>query len=300
MNSQQDLLDQFIRHQKLPDAYGEMAQHWFIPLAQELAQHVANTSGSLLVGVNGCQGSGKSTLCALLETLLSHQHQLSTVTLSIDDFYLTKTERQSLAEAIHPLFITRGVPGTHDTALLQEVINGLQQDHANFLIPRFNKALDDRFDKNQWDKVKTPVDVILLEGWCVGSPAQTENELTQPANTLEQHEDSENTWRSYSNRLLGSVYQDIFKQLNYMIFLQAPDFNCVYQWRKLQEDKLRQAHSTQDLSASANIMSDTELERFIHHYQRITEHTLNHLGKSADIVFTLNSDHQIISKNSPL
>lgn len=291
------LLEDFCLQQQLPPEYIPMAKQWFLPLANDIAKQHQQKNAPLLIGINGCQGSGKSTLSFLLKTLLKAQHQKSVTVLSIDDFYLTKKERQTLARDSHPLFITRGVPGTHDIAMLTEVIIQLQSDTQETWIPRFNKANDDRHNKQQWDKVSAPVDIILLEGWCVASPAQPEHLLRTPINTLEQDEDIDGQWRSISNTLLKNEYKTLFDALDTVIMLKAPSFNCVYQWRQLQEDKLRKAHQEKSTS-SQHIMDTAQLKRFIEHYQRITEHTLNTLSHTADIVFTLNSDHQIVQRHS--
>jgi D-glycerate 3-kinase len=72
--------------------------------------------------------------------------------------------------------------------------------------------------------------------------------------------------------------------------LKAADFEHVYQWRRLQEDKLRNSHSA---TANQRIMSDPELDRFIQHYERISRHSLKHLPQLADIIIPVNTDHSI-------
>jgi pantothenate kinase-related protein Tda10 len=87
-------------------------------LAERLAPLVAAAAAHarpLVVGLTGPQGSGKSTLAARLPDLLAAAG-LNAGVLALDDLYLTKAERQRLAADVHPLFATRGVPGTHDVA----------------------------------------------------------------------------------------------------------------------------------------------------------------------------------------
>ena len=71
---------------------------------------------TFVLGINGAQGSGKSTLCEILRTQLI-ETGLSVPLLSIDDLYLRRSDRETLAEGIHPLCSIRGVPGTHDVDL---------------------------------------------------------------------------------------------------------------------------------------------------------------------------------------
>src|SRR5688572_33095977 len=93
-----------------------------------LADYIANAANTrdatLAVGVCGAQGSGKSTVAAALKTLLEDRG-ITVAVISIDDLYLTRRERLALAESIHPLLRTRGVPGTHDVALGLETLRAL-------------------------------------------------------------------------------------------------------------------------------------------------------------------------------
>jgi len=112
------------RHQ-LPPAYLRYAQKWFDPLAEWLAGHQFGAKRPLLVAVNGCQGSGKTTVCDYLAALLEADHGCRVVALSLDDFYLTRAQREVLARSVHPLLATRGVPGTHDMQLLEQTLEAL-------------------------------------------------------------------------------------------------------------------------------------------------------------------------------
>ena len=56
----------------------------------------------LIVGINGAQGSGKSTLAERLRHALEARHDRRTVVLSIDDFYATRAQRETLARTVHP------------------------------------------------------------------------------------------------------------------------------------------------------------------------------------------------------
>ncbi len=274
-----------------------MASQYFLPLAQELATLDDRRATPRLIGINGCQGSGKSTLAALLSLLLTNCYHLNVVNLSIDDFYLTQAARQRLAKRVHPLLATRGVPGTHDIALLQQTLAALCDRSAQSeptAIVRFNKATDERRPQTEWDKICGPVDIIFLEGWCVGTGAQTAQALSAPVNELEAKNDRDGQWRHYVNHRIETDYAPLFKQLQTLIMLQAPSFDCVYQWRQQQETQLRQHTAHGD---GSGIMNSRQLQHFIQHYQRLTEHMLKHLSKTADIVFQLNSAHHIVHRH---
>lgn len=71
-----------------------------------------------VIGINAPQGAGKTTLVNSFRDLFKRDG-LSSVVLSIDDFYLTRGEQQALAEK-HPgnrLVELRGNAGTHDVEL---------------------------------------------------------------------------------------------------------------------------------------------------------------------------------------
>lgn len=284
-----ELLSRFVASHKLPESYLATARQWFVPLVEELCTAVVNQDLKVL-GVVGTQGSGKSTLAALLETLLSQIGGLRVATLSLDDFYLTREQRQALAEKVHPLLATRGVPGTHDIPLALGTIENLLNHAGTTAVVRFDKSRDDRKPEAQWDRIGSPVDLVILEGWCLKAKPQSEEELATPVNALEQQEDSDGRWRRYANDALRKDYPPLFQAIDKLILLQAPSFDCVYRWRRQQEQKLSPA-------AGDKIMSDARLERFIQHYERITRHSLSTLPKEADVVFELNAEQDVTARH---
>lgn len=289
------LLAEFCQQHALPEHYSDLATRYFLPLAEELAKKSAAAQHSLFIGINGCQGSGKSTLAELLQRLLSDYYGLSVANLSIDDFYLTKRERVRLAETQHPLFLTRGVPGTHDLKLLKQTLSSLQNQHSTTPIPRFDKGIDDRAAPTHWDSLQGAADIVLLEGWCVGVSVQDSGTLPLAINTLERNEDPQGLWRQYINDVIAEEYEHVFAKLDLLIMLKAPSFDCVYQWRSKQEEKLRQTLEAAGKSTQS-LMDTPALRRFIEHYQRLTEHMLAVLPQQAHIVFELDEHHRICGR----
>ena len=290
-------INDFCQQQNLPGYYPNLATQYFLPLADELAHSCKPNSRPLLIGINGSQGSGKSTLAALLSQLLTQIHGLRVCNLSIDDFYHTQMTRRHLAEEIHPLLAIRGVPGTHDTVLLQQTLNKLSRfGHDQVCIPRFNKAIDDRHPIEQQETIQPPVDIILLEGWCVGVTPQEVSELIEPCNALEANEDIDGSWRQFVNEAIRETLLPIFHGFDHLIMLKAPSFDCVFAWRKIQEDKLRQSLPPE--ADPSSLMDAAALARFIQHYQRLTEHMLAQLPNQADIVFHLSESHEITARQN--
>ena len=234
--------------------------------------------------MQGTQGSGKSTCSEFLKILFEEKYRLKTVVLSIDDFYLTRDERLVLANKIHPLLKTRGVPGTHDIELAIETISAISglMKNETASVPRFDKAIDDRIPAAHWTQVAGPVDIIILEGWCVGINAQDPMDLNEPVNKLEQQEDVDLTWRQYVNNKLNGPYQKLFSMIDKLLVLEAPSFSYVIQWRRKQEKKLIASLNTRQIKRVIHTLTDTELDRFVQHYERLTKYALQTMPKKAD------------------
>ncbi len=282
----------FLRSHRLPDAFRELIDQHYLPLADWLAQQRA-PSAPLLLGINGAQGTGKSTLADFLQLALEQLRDWRVAVLSIDDFYLTKAERSDLADRVHPLLATRGVPGTHDVEMLERYLDRLAAlgGGDQCALPRFDKAEDDRAAEADWPRIAGPVDLIILEGWCVGSVAQDDAELGAAMNALERDHDRTGAWRRYANEQLRTSYSQLFARLDVLVFLQAPSFDAIYRWRLEQEHKLAASAP----AGAAGIMADAEVAKFIENYERITRNNLTRLPDSADVVLELNEDHGIVA-----
>ena len=285
-------IESYIDSENLPAAYLESVEQWFLPLLAEIVQR-RRPGQTLLVGISGSQGSGKSTLAGLLVQLAQVVLQLKAVSLSIDDFYLTRAARHELAEAVHPLLATRGVPGTHDVELARQTLAALGQQ-GEVAVPRFDKAADDQVDPEAWPRVEGPVDLIILEGWCLGIDAQPAQALSQPVNALERHEDPDALWRNFVNERIREDYNELYAQIDFLIMLKAPGFEQVLNWRQQQEDKLAAKLSAEgrDL-ATSRVMNPAAIQRFIQHYERLTRHGLETLPEQADVVFQLTAQQTI-------
>lgn len=285
-------LNKFLSEHHLPDAFAETAQAFFVPLARWVHGQVKVRDGvTFVLGINGAQGTGKSTLSNFLATTLRDDHGFSVAELSIDDIYLTRTERAELAQRIHPLFATRGVPGTHDVKLGVQVIEKLSGLRAGEILPlpRFDKLIDDRRPASAWPVAEGPVDVIVLEGWCVATVAAPEEQLLKPVNRLEAEEDADGTWRRHVNELLGTSYSVLFDKIDALVVLQAPDFDAICRWRGEQERKLAASAG----ALATQVMKEGELTRFMQHYERITRQNLAELPAIADVVLTLDQSHAV-------
>jgi len=234
-----------------------------------------------VISVSGSQGSGKSTLSAYLVDLLRERYGVTSALLSLDDFYLTRRQRAELAESVHPLLRTRGVPGTHAAALMQQSVSELRSG-GTALVPRFDKSSDDRFPEPE---PVGPVDLVVCEGWCWGAAPQPAAALDNPLNALEREQDPDGAWRRYVNTQLDG-YQSLFAT-DAHIHLQVPSMDVVYAWRWQQEQDL------QKTGTGSRIMSESEVRAFIAYYERLTRWMLETMPARADVLITLGEDHGI-------
>lgn len=280
----------FLKSQSLTQRYLDTALKWFTPLGDHIASHHISAKKPFCVGLNGAQGSGKSTLCAFLEYYLSEAHGLNVVSLSLDDFYLSQSDRLSLSVKVHPLFKTRGVPGTHDVALLKKTLQRLGE-YGTVSLPRFNKASDNPHAVLDWPVVNAPVDVVLMEGWCWGASAQSAQQLTQNENTLEQEHDALGVWRDTVNQSLIKEYQPLYSMMDYWVMLKAPSFDCVSDWRIEQEHKLKESLSEKDIHSG--VMNDTQVRHFIAYFERLTKHLIATLPDKVDCLYELDKNRHI-------
>ncbi|UDF05686.1 kinase [Asticcacaulis sp. AND118] len=241
--------------------------------------------GARLIGLCGAQGCGKSTIAEAVRVHFSAQG-LTVAVLSLDDLYLPP---QTRPVQVHPLFATRGVPGTHDVTLGVAVFDALKAG-VRLALPRFDKATDKPLPRKDWPQIAAP-DLILFEGWCVGAWPQGDQALVEPVNALERDEDPDGLWRRYANQQLAGPYADLFARLDRLILLAAPGFEVVQGWRTQQEEALRRKLHTEGRDTSG-LMDASALTRFIAHYERLTRHILEDMPRHADLTIRLGSERE--------
>ncbi len=261
---------------------------FYLPLSKKIYSSYNKSKRTRVIGLTGGQGSGKSTISKILMIILKEGFNLNTVIFSIDDFYKTIKEREIMSKKVSPLFLTRGVPGTHDTKMLLTCINNLKKKKfKRCLIPKFDKSIDERLPKKKWQKIKIKPDIVIFEGWCVGVTPQKNKDLLVPINTLEKDKDNKKIWRKQVNNELKNNYKKIFRKIDKLIFLKVPNFKYILKWRLLQEKKLA------SLSKGKKIMTNIQVKKFIMFYERLTRHMLQNFGKKADYVIRIDKQHRL-------
>ena len=248
-------------------------------LAQVVSILQADLRLPAVIGISGAQGSGKSTLARQLVQQFQ-QAGLAAATVSLDDYYLSRAQRQQLAATVHPLLAQRGVPGTHDITRAIADARAVAQRQA-VVLPQFDKALDEPGA----DLTPQVLDLLVVEGWCVGVQPQAAAPLQHPVNTLEAAADTDGRWRQYVNQQLALDYQTYWQLLQPLIWLQAPDWQSVCRWRARQELQLQQQRGL--------AMSQAELARFMLPFQRLTQAAWQQLPKRADVILQLDQQQQL-------
>ena len=281
LNSQEILSEPF------RDKVGQL-KNFYLTLSQKIFEFYSKEKKTKIIGLTGGQGSGKSTISKILKIILKEGFDLNTIVFSIDDFYKTLKEREKMSDEISPLFLTRGVPGTHDTDLLYKCLKILKSSKFKKVsIPKFDKSTDDRLSRRKWQKVKKQPDIVIFEGWCVGVTPQKKKDLLVPINELEKVKDKNRIWREKVNKELNNKYKKIFKLVDKFIFLKVPSFKHVQKWRLLQEKKLRIT------SRGKKTMNNEQIKNFIMFYERLTKHMLKNFSKIADTLIEIDDKHRL-------
>jgi len=234
--------------------------------------------------ISGSQGTGKSTLAKLFKLVIEKIYKKKVMLLSVDDYYLSKNQRLKLSKKIHPLMITRGVPGTHNITALKDHINHFKKQHFPIITPTFNKLKDDISRKR---KVIKNAQILLLEGWCCGSKPISNKYLFKNINSIENVFDKNKIWRKYYNSLLQNEYKDVFSLFDKQIYIQIPSFKYVLNWRYLQEK------SNASKSNNKEFMNKVDLHIFIQHYEKLTKWMMKTMPDKADIILKVDENQKI-------
>ena len=155
------------------------------------------------------------------------------------------------------------------------------------LIPKFDKLTDDRFKKSKWTKVRKPPHVIIFEGWCVGARHQKISTLKKSQNLIEKRFDPDLKWRKKVNNLLKGNYKKLFDKIDKLVYLKAPSFNHIFQWRLLQEQNLKLTSKNKK-----ETMSKSKVREFIMYYERITKQMMKDFSKISDLAIFLDNKHR--------
>lgn len=212
----------------------------------------------LLVGVSGCQGSGKTTLTNKAAQSLNDQG-IATIAISIDDFYLPHADQVRLAARGNPLWQKRGLFASHDVDSIIKVLQDLKNGRDT-VVPIYDKSqFNGQGDRVGVRRVTGQYKAILIEGWClgfcsIGKPA-IEKALEGPGFPAT---------KLYKLADLAEIddamhaYEPIWSALDLTVYLRPEKLDFVYAWRLQQEHDMR--------SKFGKGMTDDEVKKFVDQY----------------------------------
>ena len=252
----------------------------WLPLAIQIANWRKQQTQPLIQGFLGGQGTGKTTLTAVLTLILSHLGY-QTVSLSLDDFYLTYADRQFL-QLEDPRLTRRGPPGTHDLKLGLDVLTRLKQGNQTVEIPRFDKSLWSGAGDRIQPEVISDAEIILFEGWFVGvCPINPASFMMAPPPILTADD------RAFAHDMNAQLrnYLPLWQQIDRLIVLYVPDYRLSKQWRKQAEHQM--------IAQGKAGMSDVEIDEFVEYFWRSLhpELFITPLVQACDLVIEINPDH---------
>jgi len=257
--------------------------NFWLPLAIQLAEYRRHLERPLIQGILGGQGTGKTTLAAILALILSHLGY-KTLSFSLDDLYKTYAERQKL-QTEDPRLIWRGPPGTHDVELGIDILDRLRQQQKSVAVPRFDKSAWNGAGERTSPEIVGKIDLILFEGWFVGvrpiDPATFDNAPPPIINPKDR------TFARDMNTKLQD-YLSLWQRLDRLIVLYPVDFRLSMQWRRQAEQEM--------IAAGKSGMTDEMVDKFVEYFWRSLhpELFIKPLAKNpnwVDLVVEINSDH---------
>ncbi len=257
----------------------------WLPLAMQLVSYRQQLGRPLIQGILGGQGTGKTTMSAILTLIISHLGY-RTLSLSLDDLYKTYSDRLALREQ-DPRLVWRGPPGTHDIQLGLTVLDQLLTSvrATPIQVPRFDKSAWGGAGDRREPEVVEGADIVLFEGWFVGvrplNPAAFDT-APPPIVTA--------TDREFARDMNAQLkdYLPLWERLDRLMLLYPGDYHLSLEWRRQAEHQM--------IAAQGKGMTDAEVEQFVEYFWRSLHPELfikpltNH-PNWVDLVIEINPDH---------
>lgn len=268
-----------------PSQLLETLWNLWLPLALQIASYRQQQSSPLIQGILGGQGTGKTTLAAIL-TLILDQLGYRTLSLSLDDLYKTYSDRLILKQQ-DPRILWRGPPGTHDIQLGLTLLDCLPQSNLStpIAVPRFDKSACGGAGDRQAPQVVQGADIVLFEGWFVGVRPINPTAFDTAPPPIETAADQEFA-RDMNAHLQN--YVPLWEKLDRLILLYPSDFRRSLEWRRQAEHQM--------IATGKSGMTDAEIEEFVRYFWRSLHpelfiKPLTNYPSYVDLVIEINSDH---------
>jgi D-glycerate 3-kinase len=228
----------------------------WLPLAMRMARERNKLGHTLIFGILGGQGTGKTTLTSILSIIFAHLGK-SSIAISLDDLYKTYLDRQQLQQE-DPRLKWRGPPPTHEVELGIKMLDELRENDRSepIYIPRFDKsAYNGQGDRSSDKELINPVDIVLFEGWFVGVEPVPESAFLQPPPPIVTPADIALA-KDTNNRL--KKYLSLWQRLDKLMIFYPADYRYSKEWRKEAEHKT--------IAAGKAGMNDREIDEFVDYF----------------------------------
>ncbi len=268
-----------------PQAMLEMLWDYWLPLGIRLASQRQKLERPLIQGILGGQGTGKTTMCAVLSLILQ-ELGYRTLSISLDDLYKTYSDRLKLQQQ-DPRLIWRGPPGTHDVEIGINLLDKIRKGDFPVTVPRFDKSLHTGAGDRITGEVVNGADIVLFEGWFVGVRPINQNEFDTPPAPILTPKDKQFAL-DMNSRLRD--YLPLWDRLDSLIVLYPTDYRLSLAWRKQAEQQM--------IAAGKSGMTDAQIEDFVNYFWRALhpELFIKPLVESPhdiDLVIEINPDHSL-------
>ena len=267
-------------------------EEFYLPLIAKYVRDQSIKTGPYIIGFQGCQGIGKTTLTSLIEQVLEALN-FKVVRCSIDDYYSSYTDRLSLAEhhRDNPFYqISRGMPGTHRSVELLRMIEDARRG-VRLEIPNFDKSLHNGSGDilDQVTVVEGRQDFIILEGWCVNLPPCDPDEFLSSVNRsdyVREVFEALDPEQKYFQVVLEYLkeYEKIWTLFDNKTLMLGKEITWIASWRIEQEQRMK--------SVKGVGMSDEQIQEFIKPYIPFTWlYYDQEMNVSADCMLSIGQDH---------
>lgn len=275
------------RPEIIPQSLKHDLTRYYLPFIQRLIElkQKNNSQDGIIIGVSAIQGAGKTTQGGILETLLK-QFGYSSISLSIDDHYITHQELNKLRDK-DPRYIRRGV--THDIPRAIKNLTDLKTMKAGMevKIPIYDKGVENGDgDRVGFKTVTEKCDFIFYDGWMLGARRYEDETIFKsglPALDTSGHIQ----FAKDINKKLDE-YILLWDLIDFMNVLYVPNYQISLVWRDQAEEVLR---------SKGEGMSKEQIKEFVYYFWR-SVHPAIHIKKLAqdnktNQVVIINDDHTI-------
>lgn len=276
---------------KRPEISGESLKadldKYYIPYLTRIIQKrkTLEEGKGLIVGVSAIQGAGKTTQGEVMEILIKDK-SMTSVSLSIDDHYLSHEQLQELRE-FDPRYIRRGV--THDIYLAAENLKALQNMQAGteVKVPVYDKGANSGDgDWVGWKIITQKPDFIFYDGWMLGAKKVADESIFGSGLPGLDTPEAIKFAKDINQKL--DAYSPLWELIDFMNVLYVPDYTVSIRWRDQAEEVLRQRGTG---------MSHKQIIEFVHYFWRSVHPAIfiKNLAQNdkTDQVVIINNDHSI-------